>query len=65
MDFYLEKLQQEIAAATRGLEAAALARHPDGKWSAAEVLEHLYLTYRGTAKGMERCLQEGKPKKSK
>lgn len=61
MDFYLEKLQQEIAAATRGLEAAALTRHPEGKWSVAEVLEHLYLTYRGTAKGMERCLQEGKP----
>jgi len=25
------------------------------------VLEHLYLTYTGTVKGFERCLQEGKP----
>src|SRR5579862_3647640 len=35
--------------------------HPEGKWCSAEVLEHLYLTYRGTVKGCERCLQEGKP----
>ena len=61
MDFYLQKLHDEIAAATRGLDGAALARHPEGKWCAGEVLEHLYLTYRGTAKGLERCLQEGKP----
>ena len=38
-----------------------LSRHPDGRWCAAEILEHLYLTYRGTVKGAERCLQEGKP----
>ena len=25
------------------------------------MLEHLYLTYTGTAKGFERCLEEGKP----
>jgi hypothetical protein len=38
-----------------------LTRHPEGKWSAAEVLEHLYLTYTGTVKGFERCLDQGKP----
>ena len=43
------------------MSAEQLTRHPDGKWCAAEVLEHLYLTYRGTVKGAERCLQEGKP----
>jgi hypothetical protein len=38
-----------------------LRRHPEGKWSTAEVLEHLYLTYTGTTKGFERVLHEGKP----
>jgi len=65
MDSYLERLQQAIASATRGISSEELARHPEGhpegKWSAAEVLEHLYLTYTGTIKGLERCLQAGKP----
>jgi hypothetical protein len=61
MDSYLQRLQDSIASATRGLDAAALRRHPDGKWSAAQVLEHLYLTYAGSVKGFERCLQQGRP----
>ena len=61
MDPYLQELQDAITGATRGMDAAALARRPDGKWSAAEVLEHLCLTYTGSSKGFERCLQEGRP----
>ena len=61
MDAYLERLQEAIASATRGMSSEDLRRHPEGKWSAAEVLEHLYLTYHGTVKGFERCLREGKP----
>ena len=61
MDRHLQELQDAIGAATRGMSAEQLTRHPDGKWCAAEVLEHLYLTYRGTMKGCDRCLQEGKP----
>jgi hypothetical protein len=61
MDSYLQRLQDAIDSATRVMDAAALARHPDGKWSAAEVLEHLCLTYTGSSKGFERCLQEGRP----
>jgi hypothetical protein len=30
---------------------------PSGKWSAAEILEHLNLTYTGTIKNLERCLR--------
>lgn len=33
-----------------------LVQHPEGKWSTAEVLEHLNLSYTGTIKAMERCL---------
>jgi Protein of unknown function (DUF1569) len=67
MDSYLEQLQQAIDSALRGMSGEELTRHPEGegdrqgKWSAAEVLEHLYLTYTGTIKGCERCLQAGKP----
>jgi hypothetical protein len=61
MDSYLQQLHDAITSATRGMTAEELTRHPVGKWSVAEVLEHLYLTYTGTVKGFERCLQEGKP----
>jgi hypothetical protein len=61
MDSYLQRLHDAITSATQGLTVNDLTRHAEGKWSAAEVLEHLYLTYTGTVKGFERCLQEGKP----
>ena len=61
MDAYLERLREAITSATAGMTAEDLMRHPEGKWSTAEVLEHLYLTYTGTTKAFERCLQAGKP----
>jgi hypothetical protein len=65
MDLYLERLQQAIASATDGITSDELTRHPEGQpegtWSVAEVLEHLYLTYSGTTKAFERCLKAGKP----
>lgn len=61
MDFYLQRLQDAIITATQGLSAEELARHPEGKWCTAEILEHLYLTYTGTIKGFERCIQAGQP----
>lgn len=61
MDFYLERLQNAIASDTDGMSEEALNWHPAGKWSTAEILEHLYLTYTGTTKGFERCLESGRP----
>jgi hypothetical protein len=61
MDPGLKNLQQEIEVAIAGLSAEQLSWHPPGKWCAAEVLEHLYLTYTGTIKGFERVLEVGKP----
>jgi hypothetical protein len=61
MDSYLERLHQAIASATSGMSSEDLGRRVEGKWSAAEVLEHLYLTYTGTQKAFERCLQAGRP----
>jgi len=61
MDPGLQRLQEAIAAAIRGLSQEQMAWHLPGKWSTAEVLEHLFLSYSGTVKGCERCLQAGKP----
>lgn len=62
MDFCLQRLQEELAAATRGLTAETLGHRPSsGKWCAAEILEHLYLTYTGTIRGFEKCVAAGKP----
>lgn len=61
MDPYLGKLQREIAAATASLSPEQLSWQHPGKWSTAEILEHLYLTYTGTSKGLSRVLEAGKP----
>jgi hypothetical protein len=61
MDFYLQRLQDAIRKATDGMTAEQLCRHPEGKWCTAEILEHLYLTYTGTIKGFERCVDCGQP----
>jgi DinB superfamily len=61
MDAYLQRLQEGIASATQGMSAEDLVRHPEGKWSTVEVLEHLYRTYTGTVKAFQHCLQAGKP----
>ena len=59
MDSTLAQLQRILANAIRDLTPDQLTRHPEGKWSPAEILEHLNLTYAGTIKGLERCLQSG------
>lgn len=61
MDSRLEKLKQSLDSAVEGMSSEQLSWHPPGKWCAAEVLEHLYLTYTGTITGFERVLRKGKP----
>ena len=61
MDTYLKRLRDAITSATAGMNAEDLTRHPEGKWSTAQVLEHLYLSYSGTVKGFTRCLEAGTP----
>jgi hypothetical protein len=61
MDSRLERLRQALAGAVAGMSNQQLGWHPPGKWCAAEVLEHLYLTYTGTIKGFQRLLEAGKP----
>jgi uncharacterized protein DUF1569 len=62
MDFYLQRLQNAISAVTSGMTPEMLGRRPrHDKWSAAEVLEHLYLTYTVTIRGFEKCIALGQP----
>lgn len=62
MDPHLSQLQKEISSAVAGFSSEQLSVHPPGKWCAADILEHLYLTYTGTTKGFQRVLDAGKPK---
>ncbi len=62
MNAHFQRLQAAIDSATQNMSEADMALRPsEGKWSVAEILEHLSLTYKGTAKNMERSLAAGKP----
>ena len=61
MDYRLEKLKENLESALEGMSSEQLSWHLPGKWCAAEVLEHLYLTYTGTIQGFERVMTKGKP----
>lgn len=61
MDSYLARLQQELEDAMSGATPADLGRGPAEKWNPAQILEHLYRTYRGTNHGIGKCLEKGAP----
>jgi hypothetical protein len=57
----LQQLRDEIAVAIGGMSDEQLSRRRDNKWSTAEILEHLYLTYTGSVNGLQKCLDAGRP----
>jgi len=61
MDSYLEKLRQELEKTMTVAHPAHSDKRADGKWNSAQVLEHLYLTYHNTNKGIAKCLEKGAP----
>jgi hypothetical protein len=61
MNSYLEHLRRELEDATQDAGAGELAQAPPGKWNAAQILEHLFLTYKGTNRGLEKCVEQGAP----
>lgn len=61
MDGRLQELKVKLELAVEGMSSKQLSWHPPGKWCAAEVLEHLYLTYIGTIMGFERVMRKGRP----
>jgi hypothetical protein len=56
----LQRALDLIDSATDGMTDDQLAWRPEGKWSTATILEHLSLTFSGTAKGLNRVLAAGK-----
>jgi Protein of unknown function (DUF1569) len=61
MNSYLERLRRELEHATGGHNMSRPGQVPAGKWNAAQILEHLFLTYRQTNRGLAKCLEQGKP----
>jgi hypothetical protein len=61
MNAQMEELRAAIDSAIAGMTVEDLLRHPEGKWSASEVLEHLSLTYSGTSRAFGKCAQAGRP----
>jgi hypothetical protein len=61
MDSHLQRLRQELEDATRDASDNDLLRSAEGKWNSAQILEHLFLTYKGTNQGMARCLEKNVP----
>jgi hypothetical protein len=55
----LQRCLTLIDEATAGLDEASAGTRVDGRWSVAEIVEHLDRTYTGTTKGFERCLNAG------
>jgi DinB superfamily len=55
----MAQLEDVLSRAIRGMTAEEIAIDPPGKWSAAQILEHLNLTYLATIKNLERCLAAG------
>ncbi|MGA7572708.1 MAG: DUF1569 domain-containing protein [Terriglobales bacterium] len=61
MNSYLERLRRELEEAAGGASLNDLKRAPVGKWNAAQILEHLLLTYEATNRGMAKCMEHGVP----
>src|SRR5258708_26294132 len=60
MDSYLEHLLRELEETMTVASSLRTDKGPPGKWTVAEVLEHLFLTYHNTNKGLARCLEKDK-----
>ncbi|HLX86682.1 MAG TPA: DinB family protein [Terriglobales bacterium] len=61
MHSYLERLRRELDEATGSADAGALTQPTDGKWTPAQIIEHLLLTYKGTNAGLAKCLAADAP----
>jgi len=59
MDPYLLRALASIDESTRSLTPEQVAQPVPGKWSIAQILEHLTLAYRGSTKAVERILASG------
>jgi uncharacterized protein DUF1569 len=58
MEPWLDRLRREIEQTTEALTEQDWNRAPQGRWSIAQILDHLGKTYAGTAKMVEEALRQ-------
>src|SRR5438067_7963514 len=56
-----KQIRDAIADSTDGLSESQMRHHPEGKWDAAAIVEHLALTFSGTTRAFQKCLDQGRP----
>ena len=61
----LEYVRNAVERTTRDWHEDAWHQAPPGKWSCAEILEHLMLSFDGTTKGLTNAMRSGRPLGSK
>jgi hypothetical protein len=61
MNKHLQRALDDIDSATAGMDEAELTKHAEGKWSGAEILEHLGMAFGSTARVFEKCATKGVP----
>jgi len=57
----LELLRRELEGALGETTETGMNQAPTGKWNSAQILEHLFLSYKGTNYGLGKCLEKGAP----
>ena len=61
MTSHLERLRREIADAIAGATESTLTQAPAGKWNSSQILEHLFLSYKNTNRGLAKCVEKSAP----
>jgi Protein of unknown function (DUF1569) len=57
----LEEIRREVERVTGAMSRDDWRYTPPGKWSCAQILEHLLLSYAATTRGTQTAIQSGKP----
>jgi Protein of unknown function (DUF1569) len=57
----LEQIRREVERVTGAMSQDDWRYAPPGKWSCAQILEHLLLSYAATTKGTQTAMQAGRP----
>ena len=66
MDFWLQRALDEIDSATAGFSPEQMSWNPaEGKWSAAQILEHLSAAFASTVTALRKVVDAGKPTASR
>ena len=61
MDIWLDRLRNEIEETTKGLRESDWNLAPEGRWTSAQIMEHLGRSYGTTAKMLDLRMSEGGP----